>query len=550
MYESRPSPRSGMSDRRAQAFTLGGERAAGVGRAWAPAAGWLASSRVGLALLYAIPVLFMAGYLFPPVNHDVATLIDVARRWLAGERLYVEVIDVNPPLTMILHAVPVLLEQATGLAATSWWVVMTAIAAVAAALACRRLVALAPYGKGHLARDTVPLVTLFVMAAAQAQEFGQREHLMLLAGIPYAFLAGLRAERRAPLRLALPIAIAAGLGFALKPYFLVMPALVEGYLLLRRGPRAAFADPVPWIIGGWVAVHAAIIAFVTPEYITDTYPIIVGTYLAIGMGPIDVLFGSAMAATTIALVILTPIVFVLRREPGYIALCLFAIGGVISCVAQGKGWSYHTMPAVSGTIILLAALVIDQLDRWLASATAAPHRVTALAASLLALVAYPYFLVNPPFAYQQRYETSIARQLGDVIAVESPNRRIMALSPGIYPFFPTVEYEKTHLAGRFATMWPIQGLYASCLSNGQLYRSLDTAPAVEKQVFRAVVDDFIKAKPDILFVDRIPGIPRCATEVFDYLAYFSRDPRFAAAMKNYDFAYEFDRYNIWRRKRD
>lgn len=549
MYESRPSPRSGMSDRHTQAFAIGEERRSAFGQAWSPA-GWLASSRAALVLLYAIPILYMAGYLFPPVNHDVATLIDVARRWLAGERLYVDVIDVNPPLTMILHAVPVVLERATGLAATTWWVLITAAAVAAAAYACRRLVALAPYGRGHLARDAVPLITLFVMAAAQAQEFGQREHLMLLAGIPYAFLAGIRSERPAPARLALPIAIAAGLGFALKPYFLVIPALIEGYLLLRRGPRGAFADPVPWIIGAWMAFHAALIAFVTPEYLTHTYPIIVGTYLALGVGPLDVLFGSAMAATTVALLILTPLILVVRREPGYLVLCLFAIGGVVSCVAQGKGWSYHTLPAVSATIILLATMVIDQLDRWLASATAAPRRVTALAASLLALVAYPYFLVNPPFAYQQRYQGSIARQLGDVIAVESPNRRIMALSPGIYPFFPTVEYEKTHLAGRFATMWPIQGLYARCLPDGRLYRNLDAAPAVEKQVFRGVVDDFIKAKPDILFVDRIPGIPRCATEVFDYLAYFLRDPRFAAAMKNYDFAYEFDRYNVWRRKRD
>lgn len=538
-----------MPDRPIQALTIAVDRPRSLDRAWSPAS-WLAGSRAALALLYAIPIMFMAGYLFPPINHDVATLIDIARRWIAGERLYAEVIDVNPPLTIILHAIPVLLEHWTGLAATTWWVMLTMAAVVSAALACRQLVALAPYGKGHLARDAVPLVVLFVMAAAQSQEFGQREHFMLLAGIPYALLAGIRAHRRPPHKLALAVAIAAGLGFALKPYFLVIPTLIEGYLLLRRGPRAALRDPVPWIIGAWVAVHAGIMLFLTPAYLTYTYPIAVGTYLAIGMGPLDVLFGSAMAATTIALMILTPIAFFLRREPGFATLCLFAIGGVISCVAQGKGWDYHAMPAVSGTIILLAALVVDQLDRWLATAAAAPQRVTALAGSLLALVAYPYFLVNPPFAYQQRYEGSIARQLGDVIAVESPNRRIMALSPGIYPFFPTVEYEKAYLAGRFATMWPIQGLYAECLPNGHLYRDLDTAPAVEKQVFKAVVDDFIKAKPDILFVDRIPGIPRCSTEVFDYLAYFSRDPRFAAAMKNYDFAYEFDRYNIWRRKRD
>jgi hypothetical protein len=251
----------------------------------------------------------------------------------------------------------------------------------------------------------------------------------------------------------------------------------------------------------------------------------------------------------VALAILVPVAVFVRRDPGYITVALLGVGGVISCVAQGKGWGYHTMPAVGATVLLLAMLVLDQIDRWMVGAYR-PVKVAALGTSLMALVAYPYFLANPPFAYQERYSTSIAKQLGDIIAVEAPNKRIMAFSPGIYPFFPTVEYEKTLLAGRFATMWPIQGFYAQCLNDGKIYRDLATAPPLEQQVFKAIVDDFIAAKADVLFFDRIPGIPRCGTENFDYLTYFSRDPRFAAAMQDYEFAYEFDRYGIWRRKRE
>ena len=43
--------------------------------------------------LFALPVLWLAGYFFPPINHDVAAILDVSARWIGGEKLYVEVID-------------------------------------------------------------------------------------------------------------------------------------------------------------------------------------------------------------------------------------------------------------------------------------------------------------------------------------------------------------------------------------------------------------------------------------------------------------------------
>ena len=64
--------------------------------------------RLLLLPLIALPILWLAGYFFPPINHDVAAILDVSTRWVNGERLYVEVIDENLPLTFVVHALPVL----------------------------------------------------------------------------------------------------------------------------------------------------------------------------------------------------------------------------------------------------------------------------------------------------------------------------------------------------------------------------------------------------------------------------------------------------------
>ncbi len=67
--------------------------------------------RLLLLPLIALPILWLAGYFFPPINHDVAAILDVSARWVNGERLYVEVIDENLPLTFVVHALPVLTSK-------------------------------------------------------------------------------------------------------------------------------------------------------------------------------------------------------------------------------------------------------------------------------------------------------------------------------------------------------------------------------------------------------------------------------------------------------
>ena len=42
-----------------------------------------------------------------PLKDDVAWLLYVARRWLAGRELYTDLVEVNPPLIVWISAVPI-----------------------------------------------------------------------------------------------------------------------------------------------------------------------------------------------------------------------------------------------------------------------------------------------------------------------------------------------------------------------------------------------------------------------------------------------------------
>ena len=103
---------------------------------------------------------------------------------------------------------------------------------------------------------------------------------------------------------------------------------------------------------------------------------------------------------------------------------------------------------------------------------------------------------------------------------------------------------------RFESMWLLQGVYAECNDNGALYNDPARMSENEAMVFRSVAEDFNKGRPSILVVDKIAGIPECIADMpFSYLDYFNRNPLFAERFLDYEPLLEYDRYEIYLRRR-
>ena len=125
-----------------------------------------------------------------------------------------------------LDAVQGLLVCLLGLCALSTWLVLRLARSVAAPIeaACIGI--------------AVPLLTL-----AAGYDFGQREHLMAVAALPYLFLAARRIEGASTgPGLTVGAAVLAAIGFALKPHFLAIPGLVEALVLIATLRAVARLD--------------------------------------------------------------------------------------------------------------------------------------------------------------------------------------------------------------------------------------------------------------------------------------------------------------------
>lgn len=539
---------------------------------WAGGLDW---PRLLHGFLIAVCCLWIVGYFFPPINHDTAVLLYIAKVWLGGGKLYVDAIDMNTPLVFVLHLLPEALSKLTGLQGATMLVACLGLGIATSFIACRRVLA-GSLDPAHATSDALlPLLLLFLLIVYPNNTFGQREHIMLVLAMPYLLIASGRAQGEVlSFRLKLITGLAAGLGFAIKPYFIAIPALVEIYLLSRAvgrlgkpGWRHALSDPTPWAMLAIGVAHALFAVFVTPEYFSIALPIASEFYSEVSSWSwIDLALNQHVGPPTFILPLLgIPAWFALRSDMARV-IWLAGIGGLFSAYAQGKGWPYQVLPAQVFTLLLAGVIIAHVMDHQIwpkRAAKAAGDAGSAgnigadrnaksaprlFAAALMLLIFYQEGLHARPFFKQQEYAASELPKLLHILKQEAYNGRVLVLSPGIYPHFPLLNYANMRMTMRFESMWVLQGAYAQCDEFAPLYNPPEAMSRAEAFVFRSVAEDFFKKKPSLLIVDKVAGIPRCQGDTFDYLEYFLRNPLFAKRFEDYDFFMDFDRYTIYKRR--
>ena len=508
------------------------------------------AAMLAFAFFLLAPLPWVWAYFLPPLNHDAAALLHYAQRWLAGERLYVDLIDVNPPLVFVLDLFPALIARLTPIPATSA-LTLCVLAWIGFGFALSwRLLRVMPGTVSGIHRYLFPPLFLFLMIVYPGSEFAQREHLMIVATLPYLLLAQARLEGRATERsIMLATTLFAAIAFALKPHFLLIPLLIEALVAARLGSRRALRDPIPWTLAAVFLAYGAFILFVTPSYLTLVVPLAMVSYVGMGDGGAwRVLLQSQLTPSVVLLVPLA-IASLFIRRPLARLVALAAIAATLIAMAQGKGWPYHLLPAEALVVLLAAALLSEFLD----SQVPAVHerRSVSLMVFLVALMLGVYYLsalTRPTFWRQARFEKSPAGQLLQRFGKQASEGPVLVLSPGIYPHFPLINYANTRMATRFMSLWPIQGAYERCLPDGRMFRDPSEMSSTESYAYNAVAADFNRNRPKLVIVDKQPGIDKCAGRDFDYLAYFRSNPLFEANWQRYRLLTEYDRYWIYVRR--
>jgi hypothetical protein len=322
---------------------------------------------------------------------------------------------------------------------------------------------------------------------------------------------------------------------------------VEAQLLLALRLRAWARSPTPWLLGAvWIAYLLVILAAFHP-YLSLVLPFAVGVYKGLDASLSGAAFGLYGLPPLIGLLVLSPFAF--RRGASALArqVALAAWGAWLAAVMQGKGWPYHLLPAETLVLLLAGVLGADLVAR-LMPAEGGARVGPLLAAAFLSLSLASAAATREAPGDRVAYEAGEIAAISRLFAREAPGQPVLVLSAALSPWFPALNYAGSSMAGRFMTMWMIQGSYTTCPAGAARYRHAGDMPSGEQFAFDAIAADLTTSRPALVVVDSLTGIEPCAGRSFDLLEYAIRHPLFAAAFSQYEeIAPPLERLRVFRR---
>jgi hypothetical protein len=463
-----------------------------------------------MLLVAGVAALGALARLWPPltINHDCGWYLFAGGRILDGAQPYVDVVDVNPPLILYLNAAVVALARGLGLAEIAvFQACVLAVVALSLALCARTL--------ATTARTDALGVLAWLLLGFAGDDFGQREHLLAALMLPWVLLTGARGRGDdVPRPLALTAGALAGLGGALKPFYLLVALIVLAPArgkALRRPEQLAFAA----VLLGY-ALHFALLPGAVRDGFVATVDLVLRAYGAYNQ-PLGVLLvnPSVLAALGLGAGALLASRWLPRARP----LALASLAALLAALWQRKGWPYHLLPALTFGAAAAALLASELLART-------PLRARGAALLLLALAAWGNgralvgAIANTELRAAERAQT-LVREL-------AAGGAILALDTSVAPLFPTVNYTGLDSTLRYACLWPLAGVYRDVPADAEPFRYATTgaAAALEQHLVDALAAD-LERRPPALIVVRRPPWQAFANPRFDVLTWLRRHPRLA-----------------------
>jgi hypothetical protein len=439
--------------------------------------------------LYALTAIAIQS-LWIPLDADVSWLITVCERILSGARLYVDVIEVNPPASVWLYLPLVWIAQAIGVQPEAVVVAGFVAGGMASSLWTVKLASrLEDAPRPALVAFAAGFVNLvFPMAL-----FAQREHAALLLALPALAALALVTEGK-PLRFstALLAGFAAGLVIAIKPHFALAIVPAALWAAYRRRSLMPIV-PAAFAAAAALAFYAAAFLLWAKAYL-GWLPAISHTYLLFHDSWWNVVANPLLFPTIVLLLAL--LLRPARLPVLAIISAMAAIGFAAAAIIQAKGYPNHLYPGAA--LALFAAVVIvgsvsPRRKKWLVTA--------GLAAACLWQVHAWAILPD--------------RKLAAAITQVAPTHpKIIALSRELATGHPVTRNVGGTWVGSRA------GVYFAGLAHDQGLRDPIAADAYRKDTHDFARDVALNS-PDVILVDRRDK------------AWLMREPQIAQAMHGY-----------------
>jgi hypothetical protein len=442
---------------------------------------WLA-----LAALFVVAIILRH---MLPANTDVSWLLTVAERVIDGQRLYVDVIETNPPMAMLTYIPGIAVARALGLPAemvTNGLVFVAIFASLAVvAYILKNDVVLRGF-----AGWTLALLAFAILTILPTKIFGQREHIAVVELLPALALYAVRMKgERPPIAVILAAGVGAGVALSFKPHFAIGVLCGLAALAVYGRSWRILLTPENFIAAAIAAIYVLCIIVFYPSYLSAIVPLVRDVYIRVGASLIEMIKTPAVPIWAAAMFAALVVKRAGRIDSMLLLLLATSFGFMLAFFLQRKGWPYHSYPMIALAMLGLgyALAMRTPLDR--------AHGIFATA-TLTVVFVQSILWFN--WAFDKAFD---ARALQASIARLGPHPKILAITgePGLgHPL--TRALEGTWVS-RQQSLW-----VAAYLHNLRGGASIDPERNAVLEAYAAreramLVEDIQKNQPTIVLVD-------------------------------------------------
>jgi hypothetical protein len=478
------------------------------------------------------------------IGHDQYSYLLEAQHLLAGDTLYgPHLSETNPPLIIWFSAVPVLLASWSGGSAALFLRLLVIAMIFLSAAWCARIARFSTL-RNPAAIVLLGLAILAIELSIGGDDFGQREHLLMILLLPYVFACASGSVVRLPLAERCALGMAAGIALWFKPQQVIILVALELFLAIRvRSLRRLLAPELVSLVSSSLILLALALVF-TPLYFTGTVPLLLDTYWALGTTSTLVLALSLRHYTFLALTLVAACAVLprfLRDSPTAAGLILCSVAASIAYDIQHTTWRYHAYPHWAllqlAWVYLLIDLFYPILDKFTSNLVLGKR--TYLATSGLMAVLLCVIAIHPRLAFP-RPDPPPDVELDRFLAQLPPSTTVSVISTSVGPLGYAYNHG-LHWGSRFAHLWMMPAIIQNEMGP-------TGAPAPFKRLSPArlaglaalqraeTAEDLIYFKPSVVIVQRCSRQHPCQGiegKDFDMLSWFLQSPEFAAAWSPY-----------------
>ncbi|MCD4706625.1 MAG: hypothetical protein K8S62_02685 [Candidatus Sabulitectum sp.] len=484
---------------------------------------------IAALLICAAIMLFTATFSGVLLNHDCALLLQCGRLISDGSIPYVNHVETNIHMSQYIYVPPVLLSIILGinvpLVFTAVVILFTFFTCFAVFLLVRKSGLFHSWAGVALVSSSILILSL---KAYSLGDFGQREHLFVLAWLPFVLV---RHSRMQDVGVSTAMAVftgsLAGIMMLCKPSFFAQAALIEVWMGLYMRGKRAYRTPEMFAVYFVVlafAVHLLLLpGSIQSPFFTRWIPFIATGYHSYNASICGIIgefqqywflfLGSAILSIFV--------MFKSRRAIRHL-LELLLVASIIATglfLLQHKGWPYQLFPAFGLVVVLITVSIAVVYEKHKPNGNNAKLIIIAF---LLSPVVACLILSGNSFRHADSAYSSMEEFLKIIEIYSDPGERISFISTSVYPKYPTLVYADRLPGTRFMSAFPIALIYSDAeISNSGdfCYRSPPDMADEEMQFLTELGTDIRAHRPALVFVDAQVPCQACPAgfSIYDYL---------------------------------